>query len=101
MHTFHDGQSSFINYVEGFLIAPGEINLNDLKFTTAGDSALIEIVDDDDDGGDLTEPENGDGDGGNRHQRRIAQGDGETNVDEDVILYSTQVDVAVFHLVST
>ena len=81
------------------MLTPGEINLNDLKFSTAGESPLIEIVDNDD--GDLTEPENGDGDGGNRRGRRVAQEEGGANVDAGVVLYSTQVDVAVFHLVST
>ena len=102
-------QSSYINYVEAFLIAPGDIDLTNLKFSTAGDSVMLQLDDDDD----LAEPGNGgtidsnepggeeDGDDGNRHRRRADEGDGEENKNDDVVLYGTQVDVAVFHLVST
>ena len=90
------------------MIAPGDIDLTNLRFATAGDSVLLQLDDD----GDLTEPGNGgtfddtesggeENDDGNRRRRRADESAGEMDKNSDAILYGTQVDVAVFHLVST
>jgi hypothetical protein len=91
-------QSEYIHFVEGFLLAPGYIDLSQLRFfTIAGDGEnnddFVEPGGDDDiytaEQNDDEEGDEGDG-GGNR--RYLDQG--------DYMMEGSAVDIAVFHLVS-
>jgi hypothetical protein len=97
-------QSSYISYVEGFLLAPGEIDLSQLQFRTEGDATVAAADDDDGEIGDTTEPNADDdqdpeGNGGNRRARNLNDESGHTD-DDNLALPGTELDIAVFHLVS-
>jgi hypothetical protein len=86
--------------VEGFLLAPGYIDLSQLRFFTIADDGI--------DNDDFMEPEGDDdiyiaeqdddeeGDGGNRRYL----GDQGDDTKNDYMMEGSAVDIAVFHLVS-
>jgi hypothetical protein len=91
-------QSEYIHFVEGFLLAPGYIDLSQLRFfTVAGDGNNDDF---EEPGGDddiyvAEQDDDKEGDGGNR--RNLDQAD---DTKGDYKMEGSAVDIAVFHLVS-
>ena len=87
--------------MDGFLHAPGLIDLTNLRFVAvgeayAGDDGLDDEDEDDEEG--IVNQEDEDENGGNR--RRL-DGEAENGGDgSDPLLIGTALDIAVFHLVS-
>ena len=98
---FDNLQSEYIHYLEGFLLAPGYIDLSGLLFVTAdGDGTE---VDDDTDGTRPTDQSSASNDkkgNGNRNDRRRNRFLKDSQ-DKDYYVEGSAVDIAVFHLVST
>ena len=86
-------QSEFIHFVDGYLIAPGYIDLSDLRFS-ATDAEYQDYEDDDD-----TFEDDGNG-GGRRTQSRKLSSAGDDDNSNAGLETGTALDIAVFHLVS-